>query len=75
MSAIVETRLGTILRLPNPPPYARLMECCGDWERMDERQYRGEVSVNHAAICKAGGTYHETHDFAAAVEEAGGFSS
>jgi hypothetical protein len=70
MSVRVETRLGTIIRLPNPPHWALWMECCQDWERMDDRQFRGEISVDHSRVCKAGSGYHETHDFRAALHDA-----
>ena len=43
-----------------------LMECpgCGEWASLDDDQWHGRVSVDHASMGCAGG-YHETHDFAA----------
>lgn len=39
----------------------------GEFELLDARQLRGEVSVNHAAVCDCG--YHETHNFAEHIPE------
>lgn len=40
---------------------------CGQWAYLDDDQFHGRVSINHAADGCAGG-YHETHDFHAALE-------
>lgn len=37
---------------------------CGAWGSLDDDQWHGRVSVDHAADGCEGG-YHETHDFAA----------
>lgn len=39
---------------------------CGEWAYLDEDQFHGRVSVDHT---DAGCSYHETHDFAAALQE------
>jgi hypothetical protein len=72
VSLVAETALGPIIQLPDGDPYAIKMPC-GDWERMSQAQFEGKVSVNHAAICRRGCSYHETHDYAAAVDAVGGF--
>lgn len=69
MSTIVETGYGRmrliagahwrdnhwLLEVPN----------CGKWEPIGAEQLRGEVSVNHAAVCGCG--YHETHPYGRAL--------
>jgi phage terminase large subunit GpA-like protein len=44
-------------------------ECpgCGTWAALDNDQWLGSVSVDHAADGCAG-RYHETHNFAADLE-------
>jgi len=47
---------------------AWLFECpgCGTWAYLDNDQWRGRVSVDHASMgCKGG--YHETHNYVAAL--------
>src|SRR4051812_10927590 len=74
VSYVADTPLGRVLRLADG--YAVEMPC-GDWERLDETQFHGGISVNHSVVCRATPNcgYHETHDFAAAVEAAGGFKA
>ena len=40
---------------------------CGTWGNLDNDQWLGVVSVDHAADGCSGG-YHETHNFAADLE-------
>lgn len=49
---------------------AWLMECpgCGTWASLDNDQWLGQVSVDHAADGCAG-AYHETHNYAADLEK------
>lgn len=46
-----------------------LLECprCGEWGSLDNDQWLGSVSVDHASMGCPGG-YHETHNFAADLE-------
>ena len=48
-----------------------LFECpgCGQWAYLDDDQWHGRVSVDHAADGCTGG-YHETHDYDAALSAA-----
>lgn len=70
MSKIVTTQLGRFRRVntgddPTNSPDAWLFECpCGQWAYLDDDQWHGRVSVDHASEgCPKG--YHETHDYAA----------
>lgn len=47
---------------------AWLFRCpgCGTWAYLDEDQWNGTVSVDHASMGCPGG-YHETHPFGAAL--------
>lgn len=74
VSQTVITDLGLIIKLPSGHPYAIEMPC-GDFERMSEEQFEGKTSIAHFQSCRAKPpcTYHETHNFAAAVRAAGGF--
>lgn len=69
MSQIVTTNLGRFRRVnlnsSQPPHDAWLFECpCGQWAYLDEDQWAGRVSVDHASEgCLKG--YHETHNFGA----------
>lgn len=67
MSEIVSTKVGRFRRvnLGQPDHDAWLWECpCGQWAYLDEDQWAGRVSVDHAADGCAKG-YHETHNFGA----------
>ena len=52
-------------------PNVWMFECpgCGTWAYLDADQWNGRVSVDHASMGCAGG-YHETHDYAAALQAA-----
>lgn len=68
MSQIVTTSLGRFQRVSTGSlklSNAWLFECpgCGEWAYLDEDQWYGRVSVDHASMGCAGG-YHETHDYA-----------
>ena len=68
MSHIVTTKLGRFRRVNTGDPKhpdAWLFECpgCGQWAYLDEGQWRGKVSVDHASD-GCSGRYHETHNFA-----------
>lgn len=73
--AIVTTRHGELRQMPDGTWELRCPGC-GGWGALDDDQFHGRVSVDHEGARYAGGgtwkecTYHETHDFAAAVEEA-----
>lgn len=67
MSVRVETPHGVLLLLGDRC-YLEVPGCPhGKLELLDGRQLRGELSVNHAAVCECG--YHETHDFEAVARE------
>src|SRR6059036_1124113 len=67
MSEIVTTSVGRFRRVNTGQPEhdAWLWECpCGQWAYLDEDQWAGHVSVDHAADgCPK--NYHETHNFGA----------
>ena len=69
----VETKHGVLWRLSgrHGPRWYLAVPGCPDWrlELLDDRQLRGELSVNHAAVCSCG--YHETHNFMEDIEAAG----
>jgi hypothetical protein len=71
VSEIVTTDLGRFRHVLRDGEPMWLLECpgCGDWAPLDEDQWHGLVSVDHASMGCAGG-YHETHDYAAALEKA-----
>lgn len=65
MSRDVATKFGTLRRCRDGDVAVWLLWCpvCEEWERLNEDQMEGRVSVNHAATgCPSG--YHETHEFA-----------
>lgn len=68
MSQIVTTNLGRFRRVNAGEGLEEtwLFECpgCGTWAYLDDDQWNGRVSVDHASMGCAGG-YHETHDYAA----------
>lgn len=72
MSFIANTRHGLLRRVEHDNGHRVLLVCpgCGDLEPLSDEQFHGTVSV-HPPACKGG--YHETHDFAAAVESGGGW--
>ncbi len=74
MTVIANTRLGVIRRVIRDQRFVYLLECpgCGRRGELDDDQWHGRVSVDHASMGCPGG-YHETHDFAAAVQATGGF--
>lgn len=67
MSMIVKTSIGRFRRVntsdPNHPD-TWLFECpgCGQWAYLDNDQWAGRVSVDHASEGCRGG-YHETHHY------------
>ena len=72
MSRIVTTKLGrfrsvsvTMQTPANGHSNAWLFECqCGQWAYLDEDQWAGRVSVDHASDgCPNG--YHESHNYGA----------
>lgn len=74
MSVIATSPLGRFRRINADPvalPERWLFECpgCGTWAYLDDDQWHGRVSVDHAADGCSGG-YHQTHDYAAALAEA-----
>jgi hypothetical protein len=69
MSKIVTTDLGRfrlVQTQADPLEHAWLFECpgCGEWAYLDDDQWHGRVSVDHASMGCAGG-YHETHNYQA----------
>jgi hypothetical protein len=74
LTLVAETEFGKIQRGIRDEEHVFLLVCpgCGQLGALDDDQYHGRVSVDHATDGCSGG-YHETHDFAAAVERAGGF--
>jgi hypothetical protein len=74
LSVVANTRLGVIRRAARDGRPVFLLECpgCGQFGELDDDQWHGRVSVDHASQgCP--GLYHETHDFHAAVQACGGF--
>lgn len=72
MSRIVETPLGRFRAVIRDGVAGWLFECpgCGTWAELDDDQWAGRISVDHAADgCKGG--YHETHDYRAALDVVG----
>ena len=72
MSRIVTTDLGrfNLVQTRNDPlEHGWLFECpgCGTWAYLDDDQWHGRVSVDHASMGCEGG-YHETHDYAATLQ-------
>lgn len=67
MSQIVTTKLGRFrcVNTGQPEHNAWLFECpCGQWAYLDEDQWAGRVSVDHASEgCPK--NYHETHNYGA----------
>lgn len=72
MSKIVETSLGTFRKVAGPEtPFLDrwTFACpgCGKEAYLDDDQWHGRVSVDHASMGCPGG-YHETHDYFATLE-------
>ena len=68
MSRIVTTDLGRFRGVTSDGVAEFLFECpgCGTWAHLDDDQWNGRVSVDHASDgCKGG--YHETHNYQAAL--------
>lgn len=70
MSYIVATEFGRFRKVNTGDPAQPdtwLWECpCGQWAYLDEDQWAGRVSVDHASEgCPK--RYHETHPFGAAL--------
>lgn len=65
----VTTELGRFRAVVRDGQPSWLFECpgCGTWATLDNDQWLGQVSVDHAADGCSGG-YHETHNYAAALE-------
>lgn len=74
MTFVANTRLGVLQRVTRDGRLTVLLECpgCNQLGALDDDQWHGRVSVDHASHGCPGG-YHEMHNFAAAVEAAGGF--
>ncbi len=68
MSVIVETEFGRFRHVIRDGGRTWLLECpgCGQWATLDDDQFHGRVSVDHAADGCPGG-YHETHDYASVL--------
>jgi hypothetical protein len=68
MSEIITTSIGRFRRVTDGKTKWFLLECpgCGQWCTLNERQWNGTVSVDHATD-GCSGSYHETHDFGAAL--------
>ena len=66
MSRIIRGALARYNAVTRDGVVGWLWECpgCGTWGNLDDDQWHGRVSVDHAADGCPGG-YHETHDFAA----------
>lgn len=65
MSVDVHTDLG-VLRKCEGDIWLLWCPVCEDWEKLNEMQIEGQLSVNHAATgCPS--QYHETHNFAVEV--------
>lgn len=71
MSVVVETPYGRIRQVNRDGELTWLLKCpgCGEWGALDDDQFHGRVSVDHAADGCVG-AYHETHDFAAHSNQA-----
>jgi hypothetical protein len=71
--ALVETPLGKFrqVNVGEPLVDAWMFECpgCGTWAYLDDDQWHGRVSVDHASMGCEGG-YHETHDYVASLSAA-----
>jgi hypothetical protein len=69
MSVIVKGGLARYRAVQRDGDRSWLMECpgCGTWANLDNDQWLGLVSVDHAADGCTGG-YHETHNYAADLE-------
>lgn len=73
MSHVVETALGTFRKVAGPEtPFLDrwTLACpgCGQEAYLDDDQWHGRVSVDHASMGCRGG-YHETHDYFAHLED------
>ena len=70
MSHIVMTEFGRFRAVVSDGVIGWLFECpgCGTWAHLDDDQWNGRVSVDHAAD-GCSGRYHETHNFEAAMKE------
>lgn len=68
MSKIVTTDLGRFRAVVSDGVETFLFECpgCGQWAHLDDDQWAGRVSVDHAADGCLGG-YHETHNYQATL--------
>ena len=68
MSRIVGTDLGRFRAVLRDGREDWLFECpgCGTWANLDDDQWAGRVSVDHAADGCPGG-YHETHNYRRAL--------
>lgn len=71
MSEPVVTDIGRFRCVSRDGEIEWLFECpgCGQWASLDDDQWHGRVSVDHAADGCAGG-YHETHDYLTALRAA-----
>ena len=72
MRFVSYTQFGVLRRETGEGKELLLLACpgCGEVGPLDDDQFHGRVSVDHASHgCPVG--YHEKHDFWAASEEAG----
>ena len=69
MSVIVQGDLARYRAVLSYGDQTWLWECpgCGTWACLDNDQWLGSVSVDHATDGCSGG-YHQTHNFAADLE-------
>lgn len=71
MSQIIDTSVGRFRRVNRDGELCWLFECpgCKTWGSLDDYQWAGLVSVDHASQgCE--GRYHETHNYGAALQAA-----
>lgn len=68
MARIVTTDLGRFRAVKRDGVDDWLFECpgCSEWASLDDDQWNGRVSVDHAADGCPGG-YHETHNYQAVL--------
>lgn len=73
MSLVAWTEHGELRKVTvdGEPAYHFACQGCGTLGLLDDDQFNGRVSV----LCPESCGYHETRDFAAAVERAGGWTT
>jgi hypothetical protein len=74
VSTVAVTSIGNFRKVNSSGALADdwLFECpgCGTWANLDDDQWNGRVSVDHASMGCEGG-YHETHDYSSALSGSG----